>query len=102
MLSRKSSIWVQASGCEGVTGVRCRSGYVMQPLDVRPISEQLFAYRKCQPWPPKVEKGKNWDFLYNAARGALPVCPTVDEAIDWANDFITKIDKAEDRGSDHA
>lgn len=69
---------------------------------VRPICEQLFAYRKCQPWPPKVEKGKDWDSLYNAARGALPVCPTVDEAIDWANDFITKIDKAEDRGFDHA
>ena len=58
---------------------------------VRPICEQLFAYRKCQPWPPKVEKGKNWDSLYGAARGSLPVCSTIDEAIDWANDFIAQV-----------
>jgi len=61
---------------------------------VRPICEQLFAYRKCQPWPPKAEKGDGWDSLYEAARGDLPVCRTVDEAVDWANDFISRIDQA--------
>jgi len=59
---------------------------------VREVCEKLFAYRKCQPWPPHVEKGENWDALYSAARGALPVLKTVDEAIVWANEFIVKIE----------
>ena len=27
----------------------------------------------------------------HAARGSLPVCSTIDEAIDWANDFVAQI-----------
>lgn len=59
---------------------------------VKPICEQLFAYRKCQPWPPKVEPGDGWDRLYASIKGGLPVLPTVDDAIIWANDLIAKID----------
>lgn len=58
---------------------------------VRMVCEQLFAYRKCQNWPPKVEKGENWDVLYAAAKGNLPVLQAVDEAIDWANELIAAI-----------
>jgi len=60
---------------------------------VRTVCQQLFLYRKCQPWPPVVEKGENWERLYQASMGTLPVLPTVDEAIVWANDLITKIDR---------
>ena len=56
------------------------------------ICRRLFAYRKMQPWPPKVEKGVDWDRLYLAQRGDLPVLPSVDEAIVWANDLIARID----------
>lgn len=42
-----------------------------------------------------VELGIGWDALYKAQRGALPVLPTVDEAIDWANDLIAQIATAE-------
>ena len=59
---------------------------------VRAVCEKLFAYRKCQPWPPHVEKGETWDLLYQTARGALPVLPTVDEAIVWVNAFIAALE----------
>ena len=35
-----------------------------------------------------------WSEMYLDARGDIPVLPTVDEAIAWANDLIAKIDKA--------
>ena len=59
---------------------------------VRAVCEKLFAYRKCQPWPPHVEKGATWDSLYQTARGTLPVLPTVDEAIVWVNAFIAALE----------
>lgn len=61
--------------------------------ETREICKQLFAYRKCQAWPPIVEKGEGWDSLYDHAKGMLPVLATVDEAVDWVNDLIGKIDK---------
>ena len=54
--------------------------------------ERLFAYRKCQPWPPVIVKGENWESLYKAQARDLPVLPTVDEAVVWANELIAKID----------
>ena len=56
------------------------------------ICRRLFAYRKMQPWPPKVEKGEDWESLYLAQRGDLPILPSVDGAIAWANELIAKID----------
>lgn len=55
---------------------------------------RLFAYRKRQPWPTAVHKGADWDVGYNAAKYDLPVLPTVDEAVAWANDLIERIDSA--------
>lgn len=39
-------------------------------------------------------KNENWDAVYNDQKGRLPVLPTVDEAIVWANELIAKIDVA--------
>lgn len=58
------------------------------------LCHALFTYRKCQPWPPKVVGNAKWDAVYNDQKGALPVLPTVDEAIIWANELIAKIDAA--------
>ena len=61
---------------------------------IRPVCENLFAYRKCQAWPPVVVKGVGWDKLYDSLRGNLPVLSTVEDAIVWVNELIRKIDKA--------
>ena len=51
----------------------------------------LFAYRKCQAWPPEVIKGDGWEEQYIAQKYDLPVLPTVDEAVTWVNDLIRRI-----------
>ena len=58
---------------------------------VKRICERLFAYRKQQPWPPVIEKGTNWDELYMKQRGSLDILESPDDAVAWANDFITQI-----------
>jgi hypothetical protein len=55
---------------------------------------RLFAYRKLQAWPPLISKGEGWDRLYENQTTGLPVANRVDDAIVWANDFITLIDSA--------
>ena len=60
----------------------------------RAICQKLFAYRKCQPWPATVLKNEGWATVYEAQKGDLPVLPTVDEAVAWANDLIARIDAA--------
>lgn len=39
-------------------------------------------------------KNEKWDVVYEAQKGGLPVLPTVDEAVAWANDLIARIDAA--------
>ena len=58
---------------------------------------RLFAYRQMQEWPPTIVQNDRWDELYDAAKEELPVLPTVAEAVDWANDLVTKIDRWETR-----
>ena len=58
------------------------------------ICRRLFAFRRMQPWPPKVIKGTDWDSLYAISNLKKAVPRSVDEAIDWANDFIGTIDKS--------
>ena len=58
------------------------------------ICRQLFRYRRKQPWPPAVVKNENWAEIYSAQKGNLPVLPTVDEAIAWANALIARIANA--------
>lgn len=58
------------------------------------ICVRLFDYRRRQTWPPTVVKGEGWDSLYEEAGRNLPVLPTVDQAITWANELIASIAKA--------
>ena len=66
--------------------------------DIRSKCVRLFDYRRKQPWPPKIERGEGWDEIYDTALGTIAnkaaICPTVDEAIAWANELIASIDKA--------
>ena len=64
-------------------------------VETRRIAVRLFANRRHQPWPTMIEKGAGWDELYMAAKGELPICAAVDEAIVWANELIARIDRAE-------
>ena len=58
------------------------------------LCRQLFKYRKVHEWPPRVEKGEGWEATYADQKGGLPVLPTVDEAVAWANELIGRIDRA--------
>ena len=58
------------------------------------ICRQLFRYRRKQPWPPTVVKNEKWAEIYSVQKGNLPVLPTVDEAIAWANALIARIANA--------
>lgn len=66
-------------------------------IDLHRASElcrKLFRYRKVHEWPPRIAKGEAWESAYNGQKGDLPVLPTVDEAVVWANELIEKINKA--------
>jgi hypothetical protein len=54
---------------------------------------RLFAYRNLQTWPPVIRKGENWESLYGGQIEGLSVAASVDEAIDWANTLIARIDR---------
>ena len=58
------------------------------------ICRKLFRYRKTHEWPPTVVKGEDWEQTYDDQKADLPVLPTVDEAVAWANELIGKIDLA--------
>ena len=58
------------------------------------ICRRLFSYRKVHEWPPKIVVGDEWDTMYGDQKNDLPVLPTVDEAVAWANELIAKIDNA--------
>ena len=58
------------------------------------ICRELFRYRRKQPWPTSVVKNENWAAAYADQKGNLNVLPTVDEAIDWANELIVAMDRA--------
>lgn len=60
------------------------------------LCRQLFKYRRVHEWPPRIEKGETWDSVYNEQKMDLPVLPTVDEAVAWANDLIARIDAAKE------
>jgi hypothetical protein len=62
--------------------------------DVKAICVRLFDYRSKQAWPPVVEKGIDWDSIYDAQAEPFSVQPNVDEAINWVNSLIVQIDRA--------
>ena len=61
---------------------------------VKSICLKIFRGKGCPAWPPTVIKNKDWDSIYSRQKLDLPVLPTVDEAIDWANELIAKISNA--------
>jgi len=65
--------------------------------EVKSICWRLFANRRKQPWPAKVVATEEWRITYDRTKGALPVLPTVDEAVAWANGLIARIDKVAER-----
>ena len=57
------------------------------------ICQRLFKYRKMQTWPPTIDVGEGWGATYTEQKGDLPVLPTIDEAVAWANELVKTIDK---------
>ncbi|NNG98439.1 nucleotidyl transferase AbiEii/AbiGii toxin family protein [Gordonia araii NBRC 100433] len=55
---------------------------------------RLFSYRRQQAWPPVIVAGAQWGTLYTEAAQALDVLPTAEEAVEWVNEFIQRIDAA--------
>ena len=60
----------------------------------RKTCERLFTYRKAQSWPPVVIKQDGWSDLYESLSDGLPVIENVDDAVQWANELIARIDSA--------
>jgi len=60
---------------------------------VKSACERLFAFRRQQAWSPTIEKGVNWESLYESQTGELDVLQKIDEAVDWTNDLINAIDE---------
>jgi hypothetical protein len=56
---------------------------------------RLFTYRNLQSWPPIITKEENWENLYESQAEGLSVAAAVDEAIDWTNNLIAKIDRSD-------
>lgn len=67
----------------------CRS--VIDYRETRQICERLFAYRGLQSWPPRIVKGEEWESLYRDAAAGLEVLPSVDKAVEWANELIGRV-----------
>lgn len=55
---------------------------------------RLFSYRRMQAWPPTITRNNNWESIYSEAAEGLDVIQDVDDAIDWANDFVRQIETA--------
>ena len=61
----------------------------------REMCVRLFEYRREQAWPPVIVKGDDWDKLYAAQAKELDVLPTADDAIEWANSLVARINTYE-------
>ena len=60
---------------------------------IRAICKRLFANRKRQQWPSRIVKGERWDDIYQEGTVSVKgLLSTVDEAIEWANDLIKRIE----------
>jgi hypothetical protein len=62
--------------------------------ETAPVARRLFAARQSHAWPPTVQAHPGWDELYAEAADGLGVLPAVDDAVDWANDLVFRIDAA--------
>ena len=69
------------------------NGSVDVPLAAS-LCRTLFRYRRVHEWPPRIAKGEDWEGIYNRQKGSLSVLPSVDEAVDWANKLIDRLEHA--------
>ena len=53
-------------------------------------AERLFAARRSHRWPPTVVAYDGWATIYAEAADGLEVIDNVDDAVEWANDFIAR------------
>ncbi len=60
----------------------------------RNTCEKLFSYRRAQAWPPTIAKRDGWDEMYAALADGLPVVHGIDEAVEWVNELVARIDNA--------
>ena len=66
---------------------------VLDLIKIRSVCKRLFANRKRQQWPSRIVKGERWDDIYKEETESIKgLFPSVDEAIEWANDLIKSID----------
>ena len=61
---------------------------------IKTICRNIFRGKDCPLWPAKVVKGNGWDAIYKRQKLSLPVLPTIDEAVAWANHLIQMIDES--------
>ena len=62
---------------------------------VKETCKRLFAYRQMQSWPPVVEPNPIWGEAYADQLPDGDFIPTVQEAVDWMNELIRRIDDAD-------
>ena len=55
-------------------------------------AKRLFKFRSQHPWPPTVVAGPAWGSLYVEAAQGLDVLPTAEDAIQWLNSYIDRLD----------
>ena len=66
-------------------------------VEVRKTCVRLFEYRRKHAWAPKIVAGDGWRKTYEDAYATIVdaslVLPSVDEAVVWANELVSKIDE---------
>jgi len=55
------------------------------------IAARLFRVRDAQTWPPVVVAHPSWPTIYAEAANGLDVLSDVEEAVDWANNFVASL-----------
>jgi len=55
------------------------------------IAARLFRFRQAQTWPPTVVVHPTWPAIYAEAADGLDVHADVNDAVEWANNFIASL-----------
>lgn len=86
---------IKAPRAQDVIDLQLIAGREMLDLrELKRVSERLFANRKAQSWPPKVNLSGEMVEAYAALKGDLPVLPDCASALNWLSDFIANIQSA--------
>ena len=57
---------------------------------VAQTAQRLFTSRRSHPWPPIIVAYEGWDTIYAEAADGLNVIDNINDAIEWANNFIAR------------